>query len=353
MDDLTGSPMAAVHLTGHGGFEKLIFRRDVPIPAITEREVLVAVAAAGVNATDINTRTGWYAQAPRAEGQIVEGNWSGGAIAFPLIQGADVCGHIVACGATVDRRLMARRVVLRSLLRFSSRKPGECWLGTDCNGGFAQYVAVDARDAHAVDSQLDDVELAALPCSYSTAENLLHHATVTAGDRVLVTGASGGVGFAAVQLARLRGAEVVAVVAAQKAAELRAHGADRTIDRGDDVVEALGADSIDVVIDLVGGPAWPRLLEVLKRHGRYATSGAIGGPHVSLDLRKLYLKDLTFFGCTYQVAAAFDNLLAYLAQGQIRPRVARVFPLEDIALAQEAFLAKQHIGKLVLVPPPV
>ncbi len=352
MDDLTGLAMAAVQLTGHGGFDKLVFRRDVPIPTHADDEVLVAVAAAGINATDINTRTGWYGQAVGEGGQIAAGNWSGGAMTFPRIQGADVCGRVVACGARVDQRLLSRRVVLPALLRFSKRKPGECWLGTDCDGGFAQYVAVSARDAHPIDSQLEDVELAALPCSYSTAENLLHHADVAAGDRVLITGASGGVGFAAVQLARLRGAEVIAVAAAPKAAALRGWAA-RTIDRDADVVKVLGAESVDVVVDLVGGPAWPQLLSALTRHGRYATSGAIGGPHVELDLRKLYLKDLTFFGCTYQPAIVFDNLLAYLARGQIKPRVARTFPLDEIVLAQQEFLAKRHFGKLVLVPPPV
>lgn len=354
MNQLTGLPMVAVQLTGHGGFDKLAYRSDVPIPAIAADEILVAVAAAGINATDINTRTGWYADTgPGTAVSGGSGNWSGGAMMFPRIQGADVCGHVAALGAAVDPKMQGKRVIVRSQLRYAQSKPGECWLGTDCDGGFAQYVAVPARDAHPVKSSLSDVELAAVPCSFSTAENLLHRAGVAAGERVLITGASGGVGFAAVQLARRRSAEVIAMVGAAKAAEVRAYGADRTIDRDANIVDVLGADSLDIVIDLVGGSQWPHFLTALRRHGRYATSGAIAGPHVSLDLRKLYLKDLTFFGCTHQVDVVFDNLLAYLERGEIKPRVAKTFPLAQIALAQQEFLAKRHIGKLVLVPPKV
>ena len=128
-------------------------------------------------------------------------------------------------------------------------------------------------------------------------------------------------------------------------------GADHVIPRGGSFGVALGADAVDVVIDLVAGPQWPELLHVLRRGGRYAVSGAIAGPMVELDVRTLYLKDLTFFGCTFQDDIVFENLVSYVERGEIRPAVAKTYPLEDIAKAQEAFLAKQFTGKLVLVPP--
>ena len=170
-------------------------------------------------------------------------------------------------------------------------------------------------------------------------------------ERVLVTGASGGVGSAAVQLAKRRGAHVVAIASATKAETLRAIGADEVVDRGADLVAAVGRDSIDAVIDLVAGPAWPAFLDVLRRGGRYATAGAIAGPLVELDVRTLYLKDLTFFGCTFQDEAVFENLVAYIERGEIRPLVAKTFALRDIRQAQEEFLAKAFVGKLVLIPP--
>jgi len=108
---------------------------------------------------------------------------------------------------------------------------------------------------------------------------------------------------------------------------------------------------VDVVVDLVAGSAWPSLLDVLKRGGRYVTAGAIAGPMVELDVRTLYLKDLTLIGCTFQDDIVFENLVGYIERGEIRPVVARTSPLKDISEAQETFLAKQFTGKPVLIPP--
>ena len=110
---------------------------------------------------------------------------------------------------------------------------------------------------------------------------------------------------------------------------------------------------IDVVVDLVAGPKWPELLDVLRRGGRYAVAGAIAGPLVELDVRTLYLKDLTFFGCTYQERVVFENLVSYVDRGEIKPMVSKTYPLSDIHEAQEDFIAKKFTGKLVLIPPAV
>ena len=160
--------------------------------------------------------------------------------------------------------------------------------------GFAEFVAVASRHAYKVKSTLSDVELASFPCSYSTAENMLTKSKVLSGDLVLVTGASGGVGSAAVQLIKDRGADVIAVTSDSKSQDLITLGAKKTLNRDQSVVEALGSNSVDVVIDLVGGKSWPALLEILRPGGRYAVSGAIAGAFVELDLRTLYLKDLRF-----------------------------------------------------------
>jgi len=178
---------------------------------------------------------------------------------------------------------------------------------------------------------------------------MLHRANVGA-ETVLITGASGGVGSAAVQLAKRRGATVIAVASAAKFGDVTALGADKVIDRNADVIAELGEDSVDVVIDLVAGPNWPPLLDVLKRGGRYATSGAIAGPIVELDVRTLYLKDLSLFGSTFQPDIIFENLVSYVERGEIRPVVAKSYPLDQIVQAQEDFIAKKFTGKLVLVP---
>ena len=363
MSETIPETMAAVLLTGHGGIETLEYRDDVPVPVPAADEVLIKVSAAGVNNTDINTRIGWYSKkvdSDTASGgaggfdevDSEDASWSGVALQFPRIQGADCCGVIVAVGSDIDPGRIGERVIVRSIMRhYVNYRPFECWtFGSECDGAFAQYTKAPSVETHTVDCDWSDAELASIPCAYSTAENMLHRAAVGA-ERVLITGASGGVGSAAVQLARRRGAHVTALASAAKLDELSALGADVVIDRNADLVEAIGAASIDVVVDLVAGPGWPALLDVLVRGGRYITAGAIAGPMVELDVRTLYLKDLTLYGSTFQDDAVFENLVGYINRDEIRPLVSATFALAEIAEAQQQFLDKKFFGKLVLIPP--
>lgn len=354
--------MAGVQLTSHGGLDKLSYRTDLPIPTPEPGEVLIRVKAAGVNNTDINTRIGWYSKAVSADTDAggAEGfatvddddaSWSGIPLTFPRIQGADACGIIEAVGAGVDPARIGERVIVQTIQPVEEGDAFACiTFGSECDGGFAEYTTAKSQFAHAVNCDWSDVELASIPCAYSTAENMLHRASVGA-ERVLISGASGGVGSAAVQLCKRRGATVIAICSAAKADEVRALGADQIIPRDADLLSELGAMSVDVVIDLVAGPQWPTFLEVLRRGGRYVTAGAIAGPLVTLDTRTLYLKDLSLFGSTYQSAEIFPNLVRYIERGEIRPAVAATYPLSEIATAQSDFLAKSHTGKLVLIPP--
>ncbi len=345
-----GDRMSGVVLTGHGGPEMLQWRDDLAVPEPGPRDVVVRVRAAAVNNTDINTRTAWYS---KREAAADDAAWTGKPLEFPRIQGADVCGEIVAVGADVDPGRIGERVLIEPCLREVDGALLETpwYFGSECDGGFAQYTRVAARHAHRIESPLSDVELASFPCSYSTAENMLTRAGVREGETVLVTGASGGVGSATVQLARARGARVIAITSPAKAAALRDLGAVRTLGRQDDVVAELGANSIDVVVDLVAGAKWPALLDVLRPGGRYAVAGAIGGPMVELDVRTLYLKDLSFFGCTVLEPEVFGNLVGRIERGEIRPLVAETHHLRDIGRAQESFGEKGYIGKIVLEVP--
>ncbi len=351
--------MAAVQLRGHGGFDRLAYTESAPVPAAGLGEVLIRVLAAGINNTDINTRIGWYsskANASTAEttGSDLfssDGDWTGAGLTFPRIQGADVCGEIVDLGPGVAESRLGQRVIVQSCLKSLRRGDFTPWLGSERDGGFAQFVSVPSADAYHIQSELSDAELSAVPCAFATAENLIGRAGLVAGENVLVTGASGNVGFAAIQLARRRGCHVTAIAAAGKFAALLAAGASRCLERGSAIAMVLGSNSMDAVVDVVGGPQWPELLDVLKPKGRYAVSGAIAGPIVQMDLRKLYLKDLTLFGCTSQDDDVFANLVGYLERGEIKPVVAREYPLRDIVAAQAEFLSKKHVGKIVLIPP--
>jgi NADPH:quinone reductase-like Zn-dependent oxidoreductase len=346
MTDLPAT-MRGVWLIGHGDMGMLDIRQDIPVPVPGTRDVLIRVAAAGINNTDINTRMAWYS---KNEGAGEDASWSGQPLKFPLIQGADVCGHIVAVGKEVSSDRIDERVLIEPCIKEANGQilDQPWYFGSECDGGFAEYTVVAARHAHKIDSELSDAHLASFPCSYSTAENLLTRANVKSGDRVLVTGASGGVGSAAVQLAKARGACVWAMTTPAKSDALRELGADEIISRETDLIVVPGSNSVDVVIDLVAGNKWPQYLEILCPGGRYAVAGAFAGPLVELDVRTLYLKDLSLFGCTVLEPEVFNNLIKRIEQGAIKPVVARSFALVEVRDAQTLFLKKQHVGKIVL-----
>jgi NADPH:quinone reductase-like Zn-dependent oxidoreductase len=330
-------------------------RDDVPAPVAAPGEVLVRISAAAINNTDINTRLGWYSRAivtatgstRSAAAAASDSGWAGGALTFPRIQGADACGHVVAVGPGVDAARIGQRVLIDPVIRTASAAP--LYFGSDIPGAFAQFTTVPARNACAVDSTLTDAELASFPCAYLAAENMLARARVGAGENVVITGASGGVGSAAVQLARRRGARVTAVAAQAKTAALLALGASQVLPREADLLARLGPESIDVVIDVVGGPGFMQLLDILTRAGRYAVAGAIAGPVVELDLRTVYLKDLRLLGCTIPAESVFADLVRYIERGEIHPLISATFPLSQIAAAQDSFMKKSHFGKIVLV----
>jgi len=281
----------------------------------------------------------------------VDGGWNQPS-PFPFIQGTDCCGRIVAVAPGGDESRIGARVLVRACMRPRGHAAlDSVWMGVDFDGAFAQFVKVPAAEAFAVACDWTDAELATIPCAYGTAENMIQRAGLAAGARVLITGASGGVGSAAVQLAKRRGAEVIAVVGKTKVERVRSIGTDSVIERDADPLAALGPESVDLVIDNVAGPAFGALLKVLKRGGTYVSSGAIGGPVVSLDLRTLYLKDLKLIGCTAWDERVFADLVSYIERGEIAPLLAKTFPLDAIVAAQREFLEKAHVGKFVLIPP--
>lgn len=358
------STMRAFVLTGHGDMDKLVFHDEWPVPQMQEHEVLIKVEACGLNNTDVNTRTGWYSKGAGGSttGDAIEtasdedGGWGGSSITFPRIQGGDVVGRVVAAGADADQALVGRRVMVDTVLRdwsdpLNMEKCG--YFGSECNGGFAGYTTVDHRNALPVDSDLTSAELATFAISYSTAENMLSRANVGEGDTVLIPGASGGVGSALIQLANRRGATTIAMASESKHETVASVGPDVILPRAPDglkseLKKAIGSDNVSVVADVVGGPMWPDLIDALQRGGRYTCSGAIAGPMVELDLRTLYLQDLTFTGATILAPNIFSDLVGYIEKGEIRPLLAASYPLEKLHKAQQAFIDKKHVGNIVV-----
>ncbi|MDP7150161.1 MAG: alcohol dehydrogenase family protein [Paracoccaceae bacterium] len=354
--------MKAMVTMAHGDLDQMVLHTDWPTPAPAAGEVLIRVKACGLNNTDVNTRTGWYSKAvtDRTTGGAYDTvneddpTWGGAPIAFPRIQGADVCGIIEAVGEGVDAGRIGQRVISDNWLRDPADpenmdKTG--YYGSERDGGFAEYTTLPAINAVAVNSEYSDAEMATFSCSYSTAEGMLTRANVTSADTVLVPGASGGVGGALVQLAKRRGARVIALASEAKHPDVARLGPDRILPRGPaNLRDALGDEKITVVADIVGGDYWPKLIDILERGGRYTCSGAIAGPMVSLDLRTFYLRDLTFTGSTIIPPEVTRNLVTYIEAGEIKPALAATYPLAQLREAQAAFIAKKHTGNIVVVP---
>jgi NADPH:quinone reductase-like Zn-dependent oxidoreductase len=359
--------MRAVLLTGHGGIDKLVYRDDVKVPAPGPRQVLINVTACGMNNTDINTRTGWYAPTVKsaltseiALGGVVTqqeaSTWDRSEIQFPKIQGADAVGRIVAVGPGVPETRIGERVITDPCIRdpkLPINSQGVTYFGSECNGGYAEYTVIASDNARVVRSDLTDVELASFACSYSTAEEMLTRIGLTMGETILVTGASGGVGSANIQLAKRRGARVIAIASKDKERQLIALGTDHFIPRETEslagaIHELTGERGIDCVADVVGGKSLVDMLRVLRRAGRYVSAGAIAGPCPEIDMRDLIYKDLEMYGVGNPRYQTFSKLLGYIEKGEIKPLIARTYNLRDFRLAQEEFIRKGHVGKIVI-----
>ncbi len=346
------STMKAAVTLGYGGLEQLVYK-DVPVPKPGPDDVLVKVGACGLNNTDIWFREGRYGSSDDPKARTGP---SRTANAFPRIQGTDVVGRIVEVGAGVAASRIGERVIVNNTLYGEGYGVGYVGgVGSHRDGGYAEYCAVPADNAMEIDSPLSDAELATFPCAYSTAEHMLSRARVSGDDTVLITGASGGVGSALVQLAKLRGARVVALASARKLDLVRSLAPDAAVayDEGDPVKavrDAIGREDVDVALDVVGGRFFTPLMTLLRKRGRYVTAGAIDNPLVQLDLRTVYLKQLDLSGISLSRREDFAALLGYIRQGRIRPLLHKTFPLSEIHQAQTEFLAKSFFGKMVVIP---
>lgn len=363
------STMAAMLLTGHGGTDKLVYRADVPTPRPGPGEVLVKVTATAKNNTDRKAREGLYPT--RDRGEVTSFAMGGSAtLTFPRIQGADVAGRVAAVGEGVD----AARLGERGLLDFNlyADERGDInlvpdYYGHGADGGFAEYIAVPSDQFHAVaNPELADAELASLGmCSYQTGLHMLAAAGVAAGERVLVTGASGGVGTALIQLCRALGAVPFAVSQPDKAEALRELGAEAVIDRSDmenfveRVREATGERPIDAVMDLVGGDMTDRFIDTMifdMKHRdtcpRLSIAGASGGNVSEIMWTRIYLYQVRILGVSHGTREEAEQLIQWIRDGRLKPVLHAAFPLSHLREAEDYFVNRgsRFVGKIVIVP---
>ncbi|MFI2782020.1 zinc-binding dehydrogenase [Streptomyces sp. ALB3] len=343
--------MRAVRITGHGGPEVLELT-DVAVPLAQPGEVLVRVGAVALNNTDLWTREGAYGRPGDPEARS---GWRG-PVDFPRIQGADVAGRVVAVGAGVDGGLVGRRVVVDPAVYDTGGPDANPvgLMGSERDGGYAEYVTAPAEQVHDVtESPLTDDQLATLPTAYGTALGMIERGRLKAGETALVSGASGGVGIALIQIARARGARVLAISSGAKAGAVREAGAHEVLDRARDItgqIRAAAPEGIDVALDVVAGDLLSEGLPLLREGGRWVVAGALGGYGVTFDVRRLYLHNAQVIGSAMHTPTHFALLMDLARRGGIQPVIAATFPLDQAARAQEELARRVHVGKIVMHP---
>lgn len=323
--------MRAVGITEPGGPE-VLQQISVPIPEPGESEVLIKVAAAGVNRPDVLQRLGMYPVPADAD---------------PL-PGLEVAGEVVAAGANVSH--WKKRDKVMALCH---------------GGGYAEFCSVNEGHCLTVPGGLSMVEAAAIPETYFTVwYNVFMRAGLNAGETMLVHGGSSGIGTTAIQLAKAIGASVVTTAGTDAKCEFcRDLGADYAINYKDSdwektVGELTGGRGVDVVLDMVAGPYMQKNMNVLGRDGRYVIIAFLQGPKAELNMRQVLGKRLTITGSTLRpqttaekAAIATDlasHVLPLLESGKVRPIIDSTFPLADAAKAHVLMESSKHMGKIVL-----
>ena len=335
----------------HAGGPEVLELRDVPDPVIAPDEALVRVRACGINHLDLWVRSGLR----------------GLDIQMPHILGNDIVGEIVAVGAAV-RHVKAgdRTLVLPTL---SCGVCSQCFAGDDnlCrhydvigrrrNGGYAELVSVPAANCLPYPENLKWEDAAAVPLVFLTAWHMLvGRANLRPGEDVLIIGGSSGVGSAAIQIARLIGARVITTAgSAARIERAKSLGAHEAIDHsredlGARVRELTSKKGVEVVFEHVGGKVFEAAASALARNGRLVTCGATIGGRVELDLNMLFGKHLALMGSWMGRRSELVEALKFIRDGRLKPVVDRVMPLAEAAAAHRLIEAREHFGKVVLVP---
>lgn len=359
--------MKAMVLTGHGDIDKLEYQ-DVTTPKPGKGEVLVQVTATAKNNTDRKAREGLY---PTRKGEMKSFQMGGKpTLVFPRIQGADIAGRIVAVGEGVEEGRIGERGLLDFNIYATDRRDINLtpdYYGHGADGGYAEYVAVPSGQFYSIPNPgLADAEVASMGmCSYQTAMHMLTSANIRAGERVLVTGASGGVGTALIQLCRIMGAIPYALSQQDKADSLLILGAEAVLDRSDmdSFVERVKAETggkpIDAVMDLVGGEMTDLFIDTMifdmnarDTYPRLSIAGASGGNISEILWTRIYLYQVQIFGVSHGTREEAGQLVAWIRNGQLRPVLHGAFRLSELHQAERYFVNRgsNYLGKIVIVP---
>jgi alcohol dehydrogenase len=334
--------MKALVLKQHGGLEQLTLADDYPRPEVSEGHVVIRVRAASFNYHDVFTVRGM----------------PGIKVPLPVVIGLDMAGEITAVGAGVEGWSVGDRVLVNPL----NRRKG--LMGEMMDGGMAEYCRVAADQLIRMPADVSFEAAAALPVAYGTAHRMLiTHQTVRKGDRVLVLGASGGVGTGCVLLAKMLGAEVIACAGGEeKMQRLKDMGADEVIDYkkvdfSKWAIEKYGKPQrrsyeggVDVVVNFTGGDTWVPSLKCLKRGGRLLVCGATAGHDPKEDLRYIWTFELNIIGSNSFYDDDLAALMTLIEQGRIKPVIDRVLPLSEAREGLRLIQDREVLGKVVVTP---
>jgi alcohol dehydrogenase len=325
--------MKAVAFDRHGGVEVLDYR-DCPDPKPERGDVVVRVRATGLNYLDVFARRGM----------------PGVTVPLPFISGGDIAGEIETVGADVTGWRAGERVVVNP-------KTKRGLIGEEVNGGLAERVVVPADNLVRLPDGVSFEQGAAIPITFGTALRMLTTiGGIKAGESILVLGASGGVGTACVQIAKMLGARVIAAAgSADKAARLRELGADDVIDYShEDFSRATwdlsGRKGVDVAVNFTGGDTFNPSLRALARRGRLLVCGATAGFSPQIDLRYVWRRELQVLGSTGYTQQDIATAVEMVASGKLTPVIGRVFPLREAAEAVKLLEDRAFFGKIVVVP---
>ncbi|MGP4062307.1 zinc-binding dehydrogenase [Halobacillus sp. H74] len=344
--------MKAVQVTGYGDVDKLeLVKKKVPEPK--SGEVLIKVKACGINNTEIWMREGAYGSGGKS-------GWRPEGVQFPRIPGSDITGCIEKTGSEVDESLIGKDVVLFPFT--SSGKEGlehisedMSFIGSEYDGGYAEYVTWPADLCYEMPLS-DPIESAVFSVSGMTAWHMVEQIQAKPEETIMVTGANGGVGSLNVQIvANVFGAKVIAIVGDLKLEEkMKELGATHVLSyKSDNLAEQIievNGGPVDSVLDVVGDALFSTSLQVLKKGGKFCTSGSAGGQKTELDFRTLYLKHITLYGSVLGTRNEFKRMLDAIEEGKIKPVIDRTFPLEEAREAQAYFKNAGKLGKIVLIP---
>ena len=325
--------MKAAVIEKQGGLENLVYR-DWPDPIPREGEVLLRVRACGLNHLDIFVRRGM----------------PGFPVSVPFISGGDIAGEIAALGPRVNGWSIGDRAALHPVTH-------EGMMGEEIPGGMAEYVRVPTENLIRLAPGLDFATAAAVPIAYGTAiRMLLEIGKIEPSDLVLVLGASGGVGIACVQIAKMLGARVIAAAGSEeKCKKLSEIGADNTIDysKQDFSREAWtlsGKTGVDVVVNYTGGDTWVPSLRALKRRGKLLTCGATAGFDTKNDMRFIWVRELQILGSNGYSKQDIATALDHAAAGRVKPVISHRLPLSEAREAERLMEDRKLFGKIVLLP---